>query len=27
MGHAAASERRAEDAQFLNREISNFLVH
>ena len=27
LGHAAASERRAEDAQFLNREISNFLVH
>jgi len=27
LGHAAASERRAEDAEFLNREISNFLVH
>ena len=27
LGHAAASERRAEDAEFLNREISNFLVY
>ena len=27
LGHAAASERRAEDAEFLNREISHFLVH
>ena len=27
LGHAAASKRRAQEAQFLNREISNFLVH
>ena len=27
LGHAAASELIAEDAQFLNREISNFLAH
>ncbi|MFZ9115129.1 MAG: alpha/beta hydrolase, partial [bacterium] len=27
LGHSAASERRAEDAELLNREISNFLVH
>ena len=27
LGHAAASERESEDAEFLNREISNFLVH
>ena len=26
LGHAAASEREAEDAEFLNREISNFLA-
>ena len=27
LGHAAASEHMADDAEFLNREISNFLVH
>ena len=27
LGHAAASERRAKDVEFLNWEISNFLVH
>ena len=27
LGHAAASERRAKDAEFLNRDIYNFLVY
>ena len=27
LDHAAASERESEDAEFLNREISNFLVY